>query len=132
VYGHVPDPLEHFSQPTLFYSIVHAKSGWAPSGRASNLSRSKGGRGGRIFALPSRNVSQHALETALGRLICDDTFRREFFRDAEGAALRVGLKLTPIELTSLRKINLATIESLARMVDDRIRRAEEPEPRRRT
>jgi hypothetical protein len=78
------------------------------------------------------DVSQQALETALGKLICDDAFRREFFRDAEKAALHVGLRLTPVELTSLRKINAASIESLARVVDDRIRKAEEPAPRRRT
>ena len=75
-------------------------------------------------------MSQQALETALGKLICDEAFRRKFYEDAEGAVRRCGLLLTPIELSSLRGIRLSNIESLARHVDDRIRRAEEPQPRR--
>lgn len=81
--------------------------------------------------MPCSFVSQHALEAVLGKLICDEAFRREFYNDAEQATLRCGLRLTLIELSSLRKIRLSSIESLARHMDDRIRRAEEPEPRRR-
>ena len=125
-------PLEHLSHQTLIYSIVHNGMGRRRARGIENSSIFTPPAIGRVFAHSVNDVSQQALETALGKLICDDAFRREFFRDAEQAALRVGLRLTRIELTSLRKINAASIESLARVVDDRIRKAEEPAPRRRT
>jgi hypothetical protein len=124
--------LEHLSQQALIYSMVHNRMGRRGARGIENSGIFKEPAIGRVFAQSMIDVSQQALETALGKLICDDAFRREFFRDAEKAALRVGLRLTPIELTSLRKINAASIESLARVVDDRIRKAEEPAPRRRT
>jgi hypothetical protein len=89
-------------------------------------------RGGRPLARSARIVSQSALETALGKLICDEAFRRDFYRDAESAARHSGLHLTPVELTSLRRIKLSRLESVARDLDDRVKRAEAPEPRRRT
>lgn len=87
-------------------------------------------RGGALLAVLRVSMSQQALETALGKLICDEAFRRKFYEDAEGAVRHCGLLLTPIELSSLRGIRLSNIEFLARHVDDRIRRAEEPQPRR--
>ena len=72
-------------------------------------------------------MSQRALETALGRLICDEAFRKEFYKDAEGTALRAGFQLTPIELICLHNIELGAIEAFVSHVDDRVRRAaEEP------
>ena len=76
-------------------------------------------------------MSQRALEAALGKLICDDGFRREFYEDAEGAVARAGFLLTPVELASLYKIDLETIEAFVPHVDDRVRRAEEDQRRRR-
>jgi len=82
-------------------------------------------------------MSQRALESALGKLICDDGFRREFYEDAEGAVARAGFLLTPVELSSLYKIDLDAIETFVPYVDDRVRRAEEdhrrgrPRPARR-
>jgi hypothetical protein len=124
--------LELLSQQALISSTGHTRMGRKDACGSENSNIFQASAGGRVLAPSVIDVSQQALETALGKLICDDAFRREFFRDAEKAALRVGLRLTPIELTSLRKINAASIESLARVVDDRIRRAEEPAPRRRT
>jgi len=71
-------------------------------------------------------MSQRALEAALGKLICDDAFREEFFVDAERAAIRAGFSLTPVELGSLRKIEPRAIEAFVSHVDDRVRRAGEP------
>ncbi len=70
-------------------------------------------------------MSQGALEAALGRLICDDTFRRDFYRDAEVAAAQAGFRLTWVELGSLRNIDLQAVERFVTNIDDRIRRAEE-------
>ncbi len=70
-------------------------------------------------------MSQRALEAALGRLICDDAFRQAFFEDSEGASLRAGLQLTPLELRSLRKIQVEVIERFTPHVDDCVRRAQE-------
>jgi hypothetical protein len=128
----VTPALELLSQQALIYSIGHTQMGRKGACSSENPNIFHESASGRVLARSVIDVSQQALETALGKLICDDAFRREFFRDAEKAALRVGLRLTPIELTSLRKINAASIESLARVVDDRIRKAEEPAPRRRT
>jgi|MudIll2142460700_1097286.scaffolds.fasta_scaffold66711_1 hypothetical protein len=71
-------------------------------------------------------MSQRALEAALGRLICDDSFRREFWEDSEAASIRAGFQLTPLELRSLRKIQTEAIEQFTPHVDDCIRRVEEP------
>lgn len=70
-------------------------------------------------------MSQRAFEAALGRVICDDAFRREFYDDAEAAVIRAGFHLTVDEFSSLRKITLRAIEAFVRHVDDRVRRAEE-------
>jgi hypothetical protein len=70
-------------------------------------------------------MSQPEVEAALGRLICDDEFRREFFRDPRLAAHRSGLQLSDLEISGLRKITATTFERLARVLDDRIRRADE-------
>ena len=74
-------------------------------------------------------MSQRALEAALGRLICDDAFRREFAEDCEGASIRAGFQLTPLELRSLRKIRSEAIEQFAPLVDDCVRRVSEPQPK---
>jgi hypothetical protein len=71
-------------------------------------------------------MSQRSLEAALGRLICDDAFRREFYGDAKVAVMRAGFELTTVEIGSLRRIASDTVENLARQVDDRVRRAEVP------
>ena len=69
-------------------------------------------------------MTQRAFEAALGKLICDDGFRREFGEDGERAAAREGFVLSPTELTSLYKIGPHALENFARVVDDRVRRAD--------
>ena len=74
---------------------------------------------------PRSRLSQKATEAALGRLICDDAFRRAFREDSRATAVRFGLDLTEIELDSLSAISRHLIEGLAERLDDRIRRADE-------
>lgn len=71
-------------------------------------------------------MSQRVFEAALGRLICDDAFRREFFEDPEGTMIREGLQLTGVEFGSLCKTSLEAVEAFVAHVDDRVRRAGEP------
>ncbi len=68
-------------------------------------------------------MSQRAVEAALGKLICDGTFRSEFHIDAEGAAAQAGFDLSPVELASLHKIDIEALEGFATCVDDRVQRA---------
>jgi hypothetical protein len=75
-------------------------------------------------AQPEDPMTQRALEAALGKLICDDAFRREFAEDAEETIAREGFVLSPTELTSLYKIGREALEDFARLVDDRVRRAD--------
>jgi len=70
-------------------------------------------------------MSQYAVEAAMGRLICDEAFRSDFRKNPGATAERAGLRLTPVELASLRTVSLGAIERLAASVDDRIRRAGE-------
>jgi hypothetical protein len=74
-------------------------------------------------------MSQQAVEAALGKLICDGAFRSEFHRDAEAAAVQAGFGLTPVELASLHKIGIETIEAFAAHLDDRVQLAVESRPR---
>jgi len=80
-------------------------------------------RNGRAGEKEGATLSQIATEQALGRLICDDTFRDEFYESPEAALNRLRLKLTPVELTGLLAIERDIVEVLARRLDDRIRRA---------
>jgi len=70
-------------------------------------------------------MSQQAVEEALGRMICDDSFRTEFSKDASGTAMRAGLPLTATELSCLHKVNPRFLETLAAQIDERIRRLKE-------
>jgi len=63
------------------------------------------------------------MEQALGRLICDDAFRDEFYARPEGALQKLGFQLSRVELTSLRNVDRDLVELLARRLDDRVRRA---------
>lgn len=73
-------------------------------------------------------MSQRAFEAALGRLVCDDAFRKAFYEADDSAVLRAGFDLTCVELSSLHAIKVEAIEAFASHVDDRVRRAEEPSP----
>jgi hypothetical protein len=96
---------------------------WKTTGNEELLGERRLGNG---FDIWGRVMSQRAFEAALGKLICDDAFRREFCIDPDAATTRAGLKLTPIELSSLRQMDMEAIEAFVVHVDDRVRRAEEP------
>lgn len=66
-------------------------------------------------------MSQSALEAALGKLICDEDFRKAFFQDAEEAAQVAGFDLTPVELSSLHRIEPGAIQQFAQQLDERVR-----------
>ena len=68
-------------------------------------------------------MSQISIEQVLGRLICDDAFRNDFYGAPERALRQLGLQLTRIELAALRTVERDVIELLAQRLDDRIRRA---------
>jgi len=70
-------------------------------------------------------MSQGAFEAALGKVICDDAFRREFYDDPEQAVARVGFQLTFVEFNSLRNIRLTAVEQFLDHIDERVRRADE-------
>lgn len=68
-------------------------------------------------------MSQRALEATLGRLICDDEFRCEFFDDPQRAVGSRGMILTDVERESLEGVSPGKIQRLADILDERIRRA---------
>lgn len=65
-------------------------------------------------------MSQRAVERTVGRLVTDEHFREEFFRDPEGASFRAGLNLSRRELDALRRIPADALARLCACVDDRI------------
>jgi len=69
-------------------------------------------------------MSQRVVEATLGRLLCDDAFRRELARDFDATVSRYGLTLTASERDCLRRVSLAGLSELANRLDDRIRRAD--------
>jgi hypothetical protein len=73
-------------------------------------------------------MSQPALEAALGKLVCNSSFRSAFHGRPEEAVAREGFELTPVELGSLHKIELDAFETLAAHLDDRVRVAVELRP----
>ncbi len=71
-------------------------------------------------------MSQRAVERALGKLVTDEGFREEFFKDPERASLQAGLELSREELDGLLRIPRPTLAKLSGCIDDRIRRLRIP------
>jgi hypothetical protein len=67
-------------------------------------------------------MSQRDVERALGRLLTDATFRRQFFLNPTRACLEVGLQLSPQEEDALLRVPSRGLISLAGQLDNRIRR----------
>lgn len=67
-------------------------------------------------------MTQRAVEQAIGRLVTDERFRRQFTRDPGAACAAAGLELAPYELAALTVLPLPPLERLVAVVDDRIRR----------
>lgn len=69
-------------------------------------------------------LSQAAVESALGRLLTDDAFRRRFLVHPEHLLTVCGMRLTDQELAALQRIEGAELSRVAELLDDRIRRAD--------
>jgi hypothetical protein len=71
-------------------------------------------------------MSQQDVERTLGRLLTDEGFQEDFFRDAAGACLGLGIRLTPQEMEALLRVQRSALASLAARLDDRICRLQIP------
>ena len=75
-------------------------------------------------------MSQRSVEQALGRMVTDEAFRREFFRDPDRTSRAAGLELQPGEMSALRQAPRAMLAKLgARLADCICRLAVPEEPR---
>ena len=65
-------------------------------------------------------MSQRDVERTLGRLLTDEDFRGDFFRDPARACLRLGLQLAGHEVEALLRVPRPALASLGAQLDDRI------------
>ena len=65
-------------------------------------------------------MSQRDVERTLGRLLTDERFRREFYRDPLRACITLGIQLTEHELEALVATPRSALASLSSRLDDRI------------
>ncbi len=65
-------------------------------------------------------MSQRDVERALGRLLTDHAFRKDFFEDPAGACLLLGLQLAPSEMEAMLRTPQSALADLAGRLDDRI------------
>ena len=68
-------------------------------------------------------MSQRAVESILGRLITDEEFRDEFFREPMEACRRNDWGVTPAELSALIGLDPELLQSMAGSLDPKIVRA---------
>ena len=71
-------------------------------------------------------MSQRDVERTLGRLLTDEGFRDEFFRDPPRACVTLGIQLAPHELEALLSIPRPALATLGARLDDRICRFQVP------
>jgi len=71
-------------------------------------------------------MSQRDVERTLGRLLTDQGFRDDFFRDPAQACLALGVHLTPREVEALLRLPRPALVSLGARLDDRICRLHIP------
>jgi hypothetical protein len=65
-------------------------------------------------------MSQRSVERALGKMVTDEAFRREFMRSPARASLQAGLDLLPEEMEALRGVPHDMLSRLASCLDGRI------------
>ncbi len=65
-------------------------------------------------------MSQRDVDRTLGRLLTDQGFRDDFFRDPAQACLGLGIQLTPHEVEALLRVPRPALVSLGARLDDRI------------
>ena len=78
-------------------------------------------------------MSQRSVERALGKLVTDEAFRREFASDPARASVETGLDLLPDEMEALLRVPHAMLDRLASCLDGRICRlavSDRPAPSR--
>jgi len=68
-------------------------------------------------------MSQRAVESILGRLITDEEFREEFFREPLEACRTNDWGVTPAELSALIGLDPALLQGMAGSLDPKIVRA---------
>ena len=65
-------------------------------------------------------MSQRDVERTLGRLLTDEGFQEDFFRDPARTCLLLGIQLAPQEIEALLRAPRPALTQLARGLDDRI------------
>lgn len=65
-------------------------------------------------------MSQRAVERTLGKLVTDEGFRDDFFRDPASATAHAGLELTGEELDAISRIPRTALAALGSRIDGRI------------
>ncbi|MGH7347553.1 MAG: efflux RND transporter periplasmic adaptor subunit, partial [Candidatus Rokuibacteriota bacterium] len=71
-------------------------------------------------------MSQRSVEQALGKMITDESFRRDFFRDPERTSLASGLELSSAEVEALRRAPRVMLAKLGASLEDCICRLAVP------
>ncbi len=65
-------------------------------------------------------MSQRDVERTLGRLLTDEGFQQDFFRDPARACLLLGIQLAPQEVEALLRAPRSALASLGARLDNRI------------
>lgn len=68
-------------------------------------------------------MSQRAVESILGRLITDESLRKEFFREPVETCRRNHWEVTPAELSALLGLDPVMLQDMAGSLDPKIVRA---------
>jgi hypothetical protein len=66
------------------------------------------------------SMSQRDVERTLGRLLTDEGFQEDFFRDPARTCLLLGVHLAPQEVEALLRAPRPALASLGALLDDRI------------
>jgi len=65
-------------------------------------------------------MSQRSVERALGKMVTDEAFRREFASNPARASIETGLDLLPEEMDALLRVPHDMLDRLASCLDGRI------------
>ena len=65
-------------------------------------------------------MGQAAVDRILGKLLTDETFRVQFFRDPAAASFAARLELSRAELDALSRLPVEAIVQVSSCLDDRI------------
>jgi len=76
--------------------------------------------GGKRHGGREDSMSQRDVERALGRMLTDEGFKQDFFRDPARTCLLLGIQLEPQEVEALLRVPCAGLASLGARLDDRI------------